>query len=644
MSNLFDLPKLAKSGGLKAGNILAVEPKIFEKLLKHQGKTVKRDWVTKKVITLTGVSAYTRNPINLFLRGESSIGKTYNTTEGLKYFPDEDVWMLGGLSPTALVHSYGDLVDRHGAPIDFREKPDRNASADEKEIWREKLRDSKYIVNLQGKILVFLEAPHRKTYEMLRPILSHDKFEISYKITEPEKLKTKHTVIRGWPATIFCSTQERYIADLVTRGFTVTPETCSLKYEEANKLTGTKKAYPWTFDVSEDKDFRLLQGYINDLKLKLQDVFPCVPYGPQLAERFPSVYARSMRDYKHLLSLIEVYTSFHLWQRPVLIRKLENSEQKYVIASREDYEYIFNLWSEIEQTTVTGLPGHILKFYEISVEPVAKQRPYGFTVKDLTEKYNKESEARKSSDSIRGWVELLCQIGWLTKNPDPNDKRKNIITVIKGTEKNENYREIPFTHIFSLELLKEWLNNAKQITEENMILLRDSLISDADAEAEADVDAIWFRYYSNSSDSSIIESEPNQADKTATDAEIRVFQKSPQFSENQEPTGPTPLSDKGKEQLKQLQKLRFNPKDKIVEHWKGQEEIRSKPFTIRDIASGPASLKNPYKGNCDGQCKRKGVIIYHKISTYGGKVYVLCEDCAAAIKENQRTRRRAEEE
>lgn len=640
-SKLFDLEKDAKArGGFKAGDLLAVEPKIFDKMLKHQARTVKRDWVTKNMITLTGVSAYTPDPINLFLRGESSIGKTYNTTEGLKYFPPEDVWMLGGLSPTALIHGYGDLVDEHGNLILFDQKPDRSASAEEKEAWREKLRNSKYIVDLRGKILAFLEAPHRRTYQMLRPILSHDKFEISYKITDPEKLKTKHIVIRGWPATIFCSTEERYIADLVTRGFTITPETESEKYEEANKLTGTRKAYPWAFNTSEDRDFFQLQGYIEFLRGKLKDVTVLVPYAPQLAEKFPSMYARSMRDYKHLLSLIEVYTCFHLYQRPVLIRKLKDESQNiYVIATREDYGYIFDLWNKIEETTVTGLPGHILKFYENAVKPVAEYA-YGFTVKDLTDKYNEKSEVRKSSDSIRKWVDLLCQIGWLTKNPDPNDKRKNIINVIRNSEKNGNHTKIAFSEFFDLESLKEWLNTAKKISEENSIVLRDSLISETKQGVEADLDAVWFRYYQKplgtNADSSNIEIEPKQDAKDETTEENSEKRKGVQFpvfagKDTTEPMGPTRLSDKGKQQLEQLQKLRFKPKDEQRE-----PEITIEPFRPHDVASGPARIRNPYKGNCDGQCRRKGVIIYHKISTYEGKTFVLCEDCAVAIKEQKR--------
>jgi len=242
---------------------------------------VRRDEITKNMIFLAGLSAYTKNPINVFMRGPSSIGKSYNTTQVLKYFPQEDVWMLGALSPTALVHGYGDLFDRNDNKIDLADKPTKqkvkeellelyrdvkdkkvdkdrvNAEFEEaKKEWTERLKDARYVVDLREKILVFLEPPHIETYNKLRPILSHDKEEISYRFTDKEaqgKLRTAHVVIRGWPATIFCSTEERYIEDLATRGFTITPEMGPEKYQAGIQVVGEKKALPWKFH--EDFDF-----------------------------------------------------------------------------------------------------------------------------------------------------------------------------------------------------------------------------------------------------------------------------------------------------------------------------------------------------------------------------------------------------
>ena len=93
---------------------------MIEEFLRLVGRTAVRDVVTKLVVFLTGFSAFSEEPLNLFLRGPSSIGKTYVAMQTLKFFPQRSVMLLGGLSPTALVHDYGDLIDgRTGAKIDL---------------------------------------------------------------------------------------------------------------------------------------------------------------------------------------------------------------------------------------------------------------------------------------------------------------------------------------------------------------------------------------------------------------------------------------------------------------------------------------------------------------------------------------------
>lgn len=91
-------------------NQVANDPNLTKRFMNYHSKQVKRDEAIKKVIFLTALSAYTRNPINLFIRGDSSLGKTYNTVETLRYIHVKDVLMLGGLSLTALVHQEGELV------------------------------------------------------------------------------------------------------------------------------------------------------------------------------------------------------------------------------------------------------------------------------------------------------------------------------------------------------------------------------------------------------------------------------------------------------------------------------------------------------------------------------------------------------
>lgn len=536
-SQLFDLVTLKKQG-LKAGELLAVDPEIYEKFMFHSSKVVKRDETTRNMVFLTGISAYTKTPINLFLKGESGIGKTYNVTKMLEYFPKDDVWMLGCLSPKALIHEHGVLYDKEGCEIDLDERPGLKASKEEKRAWRERIRHSRQIIELQGKILVFLEAPYIETYNILRPILSHDKWEISYKFADKTRagvLRTTHVVIRGWPATIFCSTQEKYVQDLATRGFTITPETHQAKYKEANVLTGEKAALPWLF--KDDFDFKLLQGYIGWLRNHLKEVTVVVPYGRELGGVYPSEYARSMRDFKHLIALIQILAGFHYMQRPVLVSQYEKpiarlkkdgetvtNEEHLILATRKDYEHVLELWKGVEETTVSGLPGHIINFYHKAVEPLSEQAET-FNYEDLTQEYNEIATEKKSSDTIRKWVKHLCDIGWTSKQPDPNDKRKVTIRILKKTLKNNGDYRIPqFTAFFSLEAFKKWLDDLKKISEQNTtpnIQLKPNLLAEEHSSIECIFDSVLCA--DNFLDHSKQESQPTLENK----AEKKGFQHSP---------------------------------------------------------------------------------------------------------------------
>lgn len=540
-NSLFDKRELLGLGGAKIGNWIAVDPELYKKFMVHVSRHVKRDDVTKNMVFLTGLSAYTPDPINLFLRGESSIGKSYNAVEVLKYFSKEDVWLLGALSPTALIHSRGRLVDSDGDEIDFLDKPDKKAGKEEQKIWRDRLKNSHYLIELNGKILVFLEAPHIKTFNMLRPILSHDTFSISYKFTDKTakgSLQTQHVVIRGYPATIFCSTEESYVKDLATRSFTITPEVNAAKFLDANMLTADKAMFPWRY--MPDQDFDDLKSYIQFLKEPSEEfnVKVNVPYAEALAKNFPHRFARNMRDFRHVLSLVKVSTFFHLAQRPLLVRKIsaradeENPgiedgkevEEAYLLATKDDYNRILNLWDEIRETTETSAPGHIIKFYREVVLELAKQKDE-FYCEDLVAAWNSKFEDKKSSDNVRRWVSFLCSVGYLTKVPDANDKRRNLISVIDLEEKNGKRGVFKMSVIFGLESFKEWLNTANQISSQNHVLLRANLIQ----KDEMTIDDVYEKYYRSEIDhDDDITASPSEASLSEKKPEKTDFQKTPQ--------------------------------------------------------------------------------------------------------------------
>lgn len=538
-NTLFDLAKLKGLGGYQAGDLLAVDSELYSKFMKHLSKTVKRDATAKNMVFLTALSSFTLEPINLFLRGDTSIGKTYNVTQVLKYFPQEDMWLLGGISPTALVHDRGKLVDKNGEEIILENKPLKPRKTDygsihdyevalkdygeAKELWIKRLKESHYVVDLSGKILVFLEAPQIETFNRLRPILSHDAFEISYKFTDKSakgSLQTQHVVIRGFPATIFCSTDEKYVRDLATRSFTITPETTSKKYHEANVLTGSKAALPWKFQ--RDVNFNLLEGYIRFLRNN-SAINVLVPYGEEFADTFPSRFPRAMRDFKHILNLIKVSALFHFAQRPTLVCKTGNVEGCYAMATAHDYIFVMELWKKVRETTQTSASSNIIEFFHKVVEKVAGVTQQ-FTVQDLVEEWNSRFEEKKSSRRIREWINFLCDIGYMTKQPNPGDKRSNLLSVIKG--KNGEHDESRFGTFFTLNSFKAWSDNVETLLPETEITFRENSILN-DAVSIEEVFKKYFLIKDNNSRNNVLSDSKTSLGKS-TEEKTRI-EKTPQY-------------------------------------------------------------------------------------------------------------------
>jgi len=77
-------------------------------------KTLKCDLTNKELVLDVGVSAYSSNPQNLFMKGPPSTGKTAVTVAVTSYFPEEDVWSLGNMTPKALIHGKSTYNEQDG--------------------------------------------------------------------------------------------------------------------------------------------------------------------------------------------------------------------------------------------------------------------------------------------------------------------------------------------------------------------------------------------------------------------------------------------------------------------------------------------------------------------------------------------------
>lgn len=437
MSELSDL--------LKSKNILT------EFYLHDISKEVKFDESVKIAALCTGISAYLPEPMNLFLKGESGIGKTYNVMKALSYLPQHNIRHLGGLSPKALVHDHGILMNKDGKeinPDDKPEKPIRKTFKTDEEFaeankeykdklkkWNAELSTSYTLIDLKNVTLFFLETPDQGAFDTLLPILSHDTDRVEYKFTDKTakgKLRTSKVVIEGFPATIFLTVDKKIerMEELATRSLSASPEHSVEKIKAANQVTNGKNCKPWQ-KYSESKEKELLKKLFSSVCETFEngDYEIVIPF-ENLTELYPCEITRDMRDFTHFSQLIKTITALHIHQRAAI----EVKRRKYIVSSISDVEFAFKTFGSIFETTRTSSDKALLDFYWEDFKPFAdwlseqegeENLLLSCTIRNLVDHYNsKHPKDKKVYNTIAQYLEKLNKKGYVDKRRDATDKRK----------------------------------------------------------------------------------------------------------------------------------------------------------------------------------------------------------------------------
>ena len=151
--------------------------------------------------------------------------------------------------------------------------------------YEELFEDAKTLIDLSGKILVFLEPPQKEVWDILKPILSHDSPEIEFPFvnqTDREGHQTKEVVVRGWPSCIFCSAKDEsnwpIWPEIKSRFLITSPNMIPKKYKESTKLISKKYGSPNLIQqqtIISDNEMEqanncilLLKQKINELQIK----------------------------------------------------------------------------------------------------------------------------------------------------------------------------------------------------------------------------------------------------------------------------------------------------------------------------------------------------------------------------------------
>ena len=394
-----------------------LDKRIYPEMSKQQlldvlDLTIKQDEVCKLIVFYCMLSAYTRDSqINVSFNAPSSSGKTYITTEVAKLFPNEDKIESSGASPTSFYHSEGEEDEERGAKI----------------------------VSFERKILLFYEQSNPVLQTKLRPILSHDSWEVYYRITNKNKSGKNHTeliILQGYPATVFCSAGLRLDEQEATRAILLSPEPSQTKIQAAielqNKRGTDEKAYNEWLESSigrvalKERIEAIRDEHVEHIKL---------PDNGSIKERFystfPKLRQRHTRDFTHLQQLIKVIALLNLWHR-----KQSNGS---IMANQSDIDQAFELWEQLAQSQNLGIPPTAIHFYKTYILPTfynlveanPNVDPYsiGVSREQLSREYLYLEKTTLADTYLR--KEILPQLeasGLITQQaPEFGDKRTKLI-------------------------------------------------------------------------------------------------------------------------------------------------------------------------------------------------------------------------
>lgn len=394
-----------------------IDQKLYPEMSKQQlldvlDMTIKEDDVCKLITFYCMLSAYTRDSqINVSFNAPSASGKTYITTEIAKLFPDEDKIESSGASPTSFYHTEG---------IEDEE------------------RDAK-IISFERKILLFYEQGNSVLQTKLRPILSHDSWEINYRITNKSKSGKNHTeliILEGFPATVFCSAGLRLDEQEATRAILLSPEPSQAKLRAAielqNKRGKDEKAYyEWLESQPERVDLKerilaIREAYVEHIKLPDNDAIK-----ERFYSSFPKLKQRHTRDFTHLQQLIKVIALLNLWNR----KQTDGS----IVANQADIDQGFELWEQLAQSQNLGIPPTAIHFYKTYILPTfydlveanPKTDPYsiGISREQLAREYLYLEKTILPDTYLRKEVLPQLENGGLViqKAPEFGDKRTRLI-------------------------------------------------------------------------------------------------------------------------------------------------------------------------------------------------------------------------
>jgi hypothetical protein len=369
--------------------------------------SIKKDEAPKLITFCAMLLAQTNeDQLNLGFQAESSSGKSYVPLEVSAYFPEEEIEIIASASPTAFYHDGGVWDDTQKAIIKV----------------------------LAHKNIIFLDMPHFQLLEKLRPMLSHDRKELHYMITDKSQkhgLRTKNVILIGYPSFHFCTTKTDPDEQEKTRMMLLSPSTDQEKLRESLELAALRKSNREEYEkrISQDpKRLWLMKRILGVRQSGIRDVI--VPdEGKGVYDRFmkehPYLQPRHQRDFPRIFSFIKAHALLNCFNRD----KPEGKPDT-IIATQADIDTGFALYKEIELSNELGLSPYIFRIFVDVIVPLLSYDGIqkGVTRDDIIRKHYEVRHKMLSPETLkREIIPQLEIVGLIVQEPDPDDKRRLLI-------------------------------------------------------------------------------------------------------------------------------------------------------------------------------------------------------------------------
>lgn len=421
-------PKLVADAKFKAFQEETEREMTWEDTANTLSTTIKKDRPTKLITFACMLLSQTEDDqFNVGLQAESAAGKSYVPIEIAGYFPTDEVIVIASASPTAFFHDKG--------------------------TWDKER--SVLVVDLEAKILLFLDQPHFQLLERLRPMLSHDRKELEYKITDKSEkrgLRTKNVVLRGYPSVIFCTVKLDPDEQEKTRLFLLSPEIDEAKLKESIELLAQKRCNPEMFTKVLESNLRrkLLKERIQAIRnSNIQRII--IPNSDKVTTRFYAKHKqlkpRDQRDFPRIISLIKAHALLNCFNR----KKIDNET---IEAKQDDIEAGFALYEEIAEPNELGLPPYALDIYKkvfiplfeemqvVSKDEKGNEKILGIDRKGIEKRYFEIYHKPLNYEFFKRYLKPgLESAGLITEEPDPNDKRRMLYYPTEYRGKDSGVKE-----------------------------------------------------------------------------------------------------------------------------------------------------------------------------------------------------------